>query len=55
MFSLEFLFFNHSYFTTGKQKKENEGMDKLKIGRKQTLMILIESLKGVGPEILRVG
>lgn len=53
MFSLEFLFLNHSYFTAGKQKKGNEGVDNLKICKNQTLMILVESLKGVGPEILK--
>lgn len=53
MFSLEFLFLNHSYFTAGKQKKGNEGVDKLKICKTQTLMILIETLKGIGSEIFR--
>lgn len=53
MFPLEFLFLNLSYFTAGKQKKGNEGVEKLKMCKKHTLMIIIESLKGVGPEILR--
>lgn len=53
MFSQEFLFLNHSYFPAGKQKKGNEGVDKLKTCKNQILMILIESLKGIGSEILR--